>query len=284
MRTTRRTIARMLTIVLATMGGVALTVDPAAAATTVRLVTTQTLGPGDTQHRIWNNANSDAYAVGLRGTPADGAGSCFLQVVRSWYERHPSGEREFHYEFTNNSGLEVCVVEVYLASFDAFRTSSFGELAPGASAAKVWNNAHTDRYIYLTGAVPSQPASGVCRIETAGSYRSQPDGETEFVHSVRNVGSISCSAEVRMVQLNVSYKSSMGSGPSPTGLVTLYPATNSVPASMRVFVPGAVPSDPAAPCQLEVRRSDYLGPRFISMSYGLVGTNTCDFAATAAFF
>lgn len=283
MRITPRTIARALAIVLATIGGVALTAEPAAAATTVRLVTTQTLEPGATQHRVWNNANSGAYAVGLKGTPADGDGSCSLRVLRSWYERHPSGEREFHYEFTNYS-LEVCVVEVYLASFDAFRTSSFGELAPGQSAAKVWNNAHTDRYIYLTGAVPSQPASGVCQFETAGSYRSQPDGETEFVHSVRNVGTISCSVEVRMVQLNVSYRSGMGSGPSPTGTVTVYPARNDVPANLRVFVPGAVPSDPDAPCHLEVRRSDYLGPRFISMTYGLAGTNTCQFAATAAFF
>lgn len=284
MRRTRRTIARALAVALATIGGVALTADPAAAATTVRLATTQTLGPGETQHRIWNNANSGAYAVGLKGTPADGDGYCFLQVLRSWYERLPSGEREFHYEFKNFSGLEVCVVEVYLASFDAFRTSSFGQLAPGQSAAKVWNNAHTDRYIYLTGAVPSQPTSGVCQFETAGSYRSQPDGETEFVHSVRNIGSISCSVEVRMVQLNVSYRSNMGSGPSPTGLVTMYPASSSVPANLRVFVPGAIPYDPGAPCQLEVRRSEYLGPRSISMSYGLIGTNTCDFAATAAFF
>jgi hypothetical protein len=234
--------------------------------------------PGQVKHVWWNNANSDAYAPGLRGTGDPGV-FCNVELLRSWYQRNSSGEREFHLEIEGDSA-QRCQVTVTLARLAKFRESSAGDLAPGASRSWTWNNAHSDQNVYLVGVLPAQPASGSCAIQVSTQYRTQPDGENEFIYRVTNVGSVTCSAQLRHVSLGVH--STLDMTPVSPGLdVSIWPEL--FPVGTKVVVAGAAPAKTAAAaCQFSVGTMSFVGPSSSFTRYRNTGSVRCGLKATFA--
>lgn len=278
--TKRRSLVLVLVMVLTT--GLGLAVSPGtASAAGFSSFDAGVFNPGQVKHYWWNNANSDAYAPGLETTGVDQPNSfCDVEVTRTWYQRHSSGEREFHLELTSN-GVQRCRVTVWLARLDMFRESATGELNPGQSRAGRWNNAHTEKYVYAVGVLPASVSSGTCAIEVSTTYRTQPGGENEFIYRATNVGTVACSAQLRHISLPVGNTFNLSGTPFPPGNVGVWPHLLST--SLRVVVPGAVPDTQAsAACQFGVGPLSYFGPGSVHVDLVNSGTVACGLKATFA--
>jgi hypothetical protein len=279
----RQVTVALLVSTLSTVGGLVVLTTPASAATSVPFssFSAGVFEPGQVKHYVWNNANSDAYAPGLEATGADDPDAyCAVEVSRMWYERQPSGEREFHLDITSETS-QRCQVTVWLARLTKYREGSTGDLAPGASRSWVWNNAQTDRYIYAVGALPEQLATGSCKIEVTSRYRTQPDGENEFFYTARNIGSVACSAQLRHVSLPVDVSSTARSSLYPGSRYTLYPGKLS--SSTRVVVQGAAPDPTSAGlCTWTAGPAGYENDRFYYLDYWNTGSVACGGTATYA--
>ncbi|MBB5874511.1 hypothetical protein F4553_007945 [Allocatelliglobosispora scoriae] len=236
--------------------------------------------PGQVKHVWWNNANSDAYAPGLQAVGVDDPDVfCNVEVLRTWYQRTSAGEREFHLEIEGDQA-ERCQVTVWLARLTKFRESATGDLAPGASKASVWNNAHSDQNIYAVGVLAAQPASGSCAIEVTTQYRTQPNGENEFVYRATNVGTVTCSAQLRHVVLPVY--NSLDMIPVNPGIgISIWPEL--FPVGRKVVVPGAAPAAVSAgPCQFSVGTTSYVGADSSFTRYKNTGAVACGVKAVFA--
>jgi hypothetical protein len=165
---------------------------------------------GQTKHKVWNNANSDAYAVGLTSEGVDDPKAfCRATLIRSWYVRQASGEREFHMIIEGDPSKR-CRIRGSLGRLTASRSTPVGVIKPGGGITWIWNNAHADQNIYVIGVVGATPAAGACEFEVKTRYRTQPDGEDEFVYTTTNVGSVACGADLRMVTLPVDESFDLG--------------------------------------------------------------------------
>lgn len=269
-----------MVIAVTTVSGVVATPGVASAASLASF----SLGafePGQVKHTWWNNANWDAYAPGLEATGIDDPDAiCVVGVKRTWYQRNPSGEREFHLEIQGDNS-DRCQVTVWLARLTKYRESTTSTLSPGGSWSSHWNNAHTDQNVYVVGVLPAQMAAGTCAIEVTTAFRTQPSGENEFSYRATNVGDVACSAQLLHVKLAVSESWSLnplnpGNG---WGLRTAAP-----PAGVKVQVAGAAPDKVAtAPCDItpdqEVR---YSGPTNFWVDFTNTGAVKCGLKVTFA--
>lgn len=258
----RRVAAAALVVVLTAVGGVVLTPGVASAAT-FSSFSAGVFAPLQVKHYWWNNANSDAYAPGLEGvTEADPNVSCTGTVNRTWYVRQPSGEREFHLEIEGDP-VARCRLTVWLARLSMFRESSTGTLNPGQSRAWLWNNARSAQNIYLVGVYPAQVEDGACAIEVSTQYRTQPNGENEFIYRAKNVGDVACSADLRHVKLGVDDSYNL-LGPI-SGTIGVF---DTLPAGIRVVVPGAVPAaNPDGPATFSLGPLTYLYDDLFRIKY-----------------
>ena len=279
----RRAVIGALAVVLTTVGGLVAT-PGAASAATFSSFSAGVFAPNQIRHVWWNNANSDAYAPGLQVVGADDPGViCDLQVLRSWYQRNASGEREFHLEIKGDKA-ERCRATVWLARLSRFRESSTGELAAGQSRSWIWNNAHTDQNVFVVGVLPAQPASGACAIEVTTQYRTQPTGENEFLYKATNVGDVACSATLRHVELGVDSTFPM-TPVSAGGRFNIW--ADLMPADTRVVVAGGAPDTTSAGvCQISIGSMSYFGPPprswGVHNAYRNTGSVSCGVTATFA--
>jgi hypothetical protein len=217
-----------------------------------------TVAPGASQHRWWNNANplSVAYVVGLSPKGASTTQDCQFEVTQTWYQQNHGGEREFHY-MIKNVGTISCGTDILLYSLpDSAGAWNTGGVNPGQSVTKHWNNAPSNS-TYVVGYSPSGATSTApCRFETTREwYVRQPDGEKEFYFTLKNTGTIACSAEILLAFENTTTASTTPVlGPGGTASSTW----NNNPATI-AYIVGFTPTGqtPATPCQFELTRSWY---------------------------
>ncbi|MDI1466096.1 hypothetical protein QEZ54_34490 [Catellatospora sp. KI3] len=270
-RAVRRALSVLLTTSLVAAVGIAATADPAAAAADYFSFDAGIVQPGAVRHVYWNNATSDAYAVGLEVATTRSGRACAVEVTRTWYEREATGEREFHLQLTGDSST-ACQVRVWLAGLTMYRRNVLPALAPGASWSGHWNNAHSEDWAYLVGAVGSVPGSGSCRIEVKTHYRTQPDGESEFYYTATNVGVQTCSAELRHVELPVDHRPVLWErDPGETASIS-----TGLPDGVRMFVHGARPNAvPGGPCRYSIGPPRYMDGGGVFVDYSNDGAVTC---------
>jgi hypothetical protein len=280
----RRAAAGALVVALTTVG--ALVATPGVAlATTFSSFDAGVFAANQVKHVWWNNANSDVYAPGLHAVGADNPKlTCELEILRTWYQRNASGEREFHLQIKGDR-QQRCQATVWLARLSMEQETETGELAAGQSRSWPRLNAHTDRNIYLVGAVASQPVSGACRIEMTAKYRTQPNGQTDFIYTATNTGDVTCSAKLRHTALTVDRTATTAPlSPPPGGHVRILAG---MPADTKVVTAGAAP-DPtsAGTCQITIGSMSYTAPPphnvGVRTTYHNTGTVTCGLTATYA--
>ncbi|MBB5867097.1 hypothetical protein F4553_000476 [Allocatelliglobosispora scoriae] len=274
----RRAAAVSLALVLTSSVGVVATPGVASAASFASF-SLGVLEPDEIRHVWWNNATSDAYAPGLEVTEADDPNDvCHVTIARTWYVRHASGEREFHLEIHGGHG-ERCQVTVWLARLTKFTEVASGSLTPGQWRNFTLNDARTGANVYVVAPVPDQLASGDCAIEVVNvRYRTQPSGENEFAWRALNVGAATCSAQLRLVRLPVTFSHLANPMPPGSSLGVL----RGIPDGIRVVVPGGMPAvNSAAACQYTVQPIGYW-PRRSDTSSLNSGSVTCELTTTFA--
>jgi hypothetical protein len=250
-------IAVVASAIIAPMTAATATAAPAGIQSLESSYFTGTIAPGATTHRWWNNANplSVSYAVGLSPKGASTTTDCQFEVTRSYYQQNFGGEREFHYDI-KNVGTISCGTDVYLYSLsDVAGAWNTGGVNPGQSVTKHWNNAGSLNS-YLAGLSPDGATSTApCQFEVTREWYSQTPTEKEFWFTIKNVGTIACSAEVLLGTRSTTTTSSIGAtAPGGTGGSTW----NNNPETM-AYILGLTPSGatPATPCQFEVTRTWY---------------------------
>lgn len=240
-----------------------------------------TVSAGGTQSWVWNNATSDAYQVGFSPAGASTSATCQFEATRTWYVQQPTGEREFHFTI-ENVGSIACGTTILLAGLDDFTTWSTGGVDPGATQHWQWNNATPLNSSHLVGLTPTgATGSTACQFEVTRSwYVQQPTGEREFHFYVKNVGTIACTATIRLGLVTTSTSWSTGSlAPGSSGT---WHWNNANPLNL-VYLPGLSPLGGGYTCQLEVTRGWYLqrintdgsAEREFYFTVKNVGANTC---------
>jgi hypothetical protein len=78
-----------------------------------------------------------------------------------------------------------------------------GSIAPGSSKTFYWNNANPLNTSYVVGLDPvGATASNQCQVEvTRNWYQQKPGGEREFWFTIKNIGSITCGANILLRKL-----------------------------------------------------------------------------------
>jgi hypothetical protein len=276
----RRRLALVLAVVMTTVLGLVVTAGVAAAAApTFASFSAGVFEVGQVKHYWWNNATDDAYAAGLDTAPVDAPNVlCDATVTRTWYVRQPSGEREFHMLIQGGT-FNRCRVTVKLAGLPKYRENTTAELGPGQSQTVWWNNAHTDVNVYLVGVLPTV-SYDACALEVTTEYRTQPDGENEFVYTVTNVGNVTCSGTLRHVKLPVTDTESverLTPGQTRSAYAAFYPLIYGV------IVTGAVPGTHlAGPCVIRANPVRYYRVGAFTPTFTNTGLRSCSTKATYA--
>ena len=217
------------------------------------------LAPGATQGWVWNNANplNSVYKVGLSPTGATTSTPCQFAVTRSWYAQLNTGERKFYFNI-QNTGAIACGATVLLSSLTASTSWSSGGINPGASQNWTWNNAKPLTASHLAGLSPSGATStATCQFEVTRSwYSQQPGGERRFHWTIKNVGTIACTATVLLASTTTT--TSWSTGTLAVGASGSWTWNNANPLNL-VYLPGLSPqgASGSTACQLEVTSSSY---------------------------
>ncbi|MFI6133666.1 hypothetical protein [Micromonospora sp. NPDC051141] len=218
------------------------------------------VAPGDTQGWVWNNANplTVAYQVGFSPTGASAALPCQFEVTRRWYSQQPGGERRFHFQIRNNGAI-TCAATVLLSAQPATYDWTIAPLAPGATGNYRWVEQVAPTVSYLLGLSPTG-ASGAaaCQLEITRTWYLQEAGAVrKFAFVVRNIGAVTCGAQVRLAQLSVPTTWYVGTL-APAGSST-WTWNNANPLTA-VHLIGLSPwgAQLTDPCQMEITRSWYV--------------------------
>ncbi|GIG68075.1 hypothetical protein [Phytomonospora endophytica] len=215
---------------------------------------------GGSQSWHWNNANplTAAYKVGFAPAGASTSATCQFEVTRDWYIQQPGGEREFHFTIKNIGSIS-CGTQVLLSSINAFTSWSTGGVSPGVTQNWHWNNANPLTASHLVGLSPlGSTGSTACQFEVTRTwYVQQPGGEREFHFTVKNVGTITCTADIRLASQTTT--TSWSTGTLSAGASGTWHWNNANPLNL-VYVPGLSPlgAAGASTCQLEITREYYL--------------------------
>jgi hypothetical protein len=130
-----------------------------------------------------------------------------------------------------------------------------GGLNPGQAVTKHWNNA-PNLNSFVAGLSPAGATSTTpCQFEVTREWYSTTPTEKEFYFTVKNVGTIACSAEILLATKSTTTTSSIGStAPGGTGGSTW----NNNPETM-AYMLGLFPtgSTSANACQFEITRTWY---------------------------
>lgn len=245
--------------VAATFAAPAATAAPAAIQSLETSFFSGTVSPGAVQTRSWNNANplSVSYVVGLSPKGATTTQPCKFEVTRQWYQQKFGGEREFWYQI-KNVGTIACGTDINLYSLpDIAGVWTTGGLNPGQSVNKHWNNANPLGNVYAAGVSPlGATSTAACQFEvTREWYAQQPGGEREFWFTLRNVGTIACSADV-LLGTKASFDSSFF-GALPSGDSQHRSWNNANPLSAAHIVGFSPTGATSAACQIEKTRQWY---------------------------
>jgi hypothetical protein len=222
-----------------------------------------TVAAGATQSWYWNNANplQAGYEVGFSPVGATTSSSCRFETLTTTYQQWYGGERKFLFVIKNVGSL-ACGTTILLSSNDGGYIGSTGGLNPGQPQTWKWyipDTAADSNPVQVLGVSPvGATSSSPCQIELVStSYQLVGGFQWEFYFTVRNAGSIACSANLYLGAVNSQYRFEMNKNleVGETYYATWYNAnpTNAVylaMASPAVFVYWQ-------PCDLEVVRSYY---------------------------
>lgn len=244
-----------------------------------------TVSPGVTQTWKWNNAPAGlSYVVGLSPKGASTSQDCLFEVTRTWYQQNFGGEREFWYTI-KNVGVIACGTDVYLYSMpNSVGAWTTGGVNPGQSVTKHWNNANPLNATYVVGLSPQGATSTTpCQFETTRTwYAEQPSGEREFWFTMKNVGTIACTADIYLSTKTTTTITATGTmAPGATVGKTW---NNATPLSA-AYIVGFAPNGASAstPCQFEFDRGYYAQvinddgttEREFRQTFSNVGSITC---------
>jgi hypothetical protein len=161
-----------------------------------------TVAPGATQGWYWNNANpfEAAYKVGFNPVGATSGKSCRFETVNTIYQRYPNGERKFFFTI-KNVGSIACGTTILLVGNIGNYIGYTGNLSPGQTQTWFWNF-YDFTTVQLPGITPTGAVGAPCQIELLGSSTRNPEaGHREFYFTFRNVGSITCGANLYLGSL-----------------------------------------------------------------------------------
>ncbi|HEY0638650.1 MAG TPA: hypothetical protein VGD67_13450, partial [Pseudonocardiaceae bacterium] len=247
-----------------------------------------TLAPGGTESWTWNNANPlDAgYEVGYSPS-GGGPTACRFETVDTSYHQMPGGERKFMFTI-KNTGSVTCRTTVLLAARLGGFIGNSGTLSPGETQSGFWNFTHdlATTSVQVLGVSPKGAAGAAsCQFTVVGtSHRDSPTfgGLREFHFSLRNSGSIACSADVYIGSMAPSIVERLNTsiGPGGTQFVTWRDAN----PLTTVYVPMAHQLIGLPPtCHLKIVRSQYfqtfdsdgLAERRYTVELRNIGSTTC---------
>lgn len=133
-----------------------------------------------------------------------------------------------------------------------------GTVAGGATQNWHWNNANPLNASHLVGLSPLGASSTPCQFEVTRTwYVQQPGGEREFHFTVKNVGTITCTTDIRLASTTTS--TSWSTGTLAAGAQNTWHWNNANPLDL-VYLPGLSPlgASGSTACQLEVTREWYV--------------------------
>ncbi|MDI1465378.1 hypothetical protein QEZ54_30860 [Catellatospora sp. KI3] len=212
---------------------------------------TGTVAVGGSQTWTWNNAPADvAYAVGYVPAGASTSAPCQFSTTDSRYLQVYGGERRFQFTL-KNVGTIACGTTVLLSGVSSWTIGSTGGVVPGGSQTYLWTNLPAG-LTYLAGIKASGATSGsACQWQVVRSWYVQSGAARQFWFTVKNVGAITCQADVQLA--TVSGGSTVSTGTlAPGGSVGWVWYT---PVGNYLHVVGLSPS--GSGCQLETTRVDY---------------------------
>jgi hypothetical protein len=216
-----------------------------------------TVAPGATQSWYWNNANplEAAYQVGFNPVGATTGKACGFETINTIYQRMANGERKFFFTI-KNIGSVACGTTVLLAASAGSYLGNTGTLTPGQS--QTWSATFSGfTSVQVPGVVPA--ATGTpCQTEVLRSWNSYAEvGVREFHFTVRNVGSVACTANLYLgsVPRDISWRTFTNFDVGETYLTTWNNANPLNAVYVPIAYPFALPFDTV--CELEVVRSYY---------------------------
>lgn len=203
-------------------------------------------------------ADDVAYHVGFSPTGASTSAPCAFRVDRTWQTQLTSGERRYNFRI-KNVGSIACGTDILVASLASSASPWSGALEPGATTNRIWNNANPIESTYLVNVSPSgATSSNPCQFEvTRLWYLQQPDGERELRYSVKNTGSIACTAKVVLARATAS-DSTWSTGTIAAGATKGWHWNNANPLT-RIYALGLSPlgASGSDTCRLELVDSWY---------------------------
>ncbi|GAA2373892.1 hypothetical protein Cme02nite_02820 [Catellatospora methionotrophica] len=157
-------------------------------------------------------------------------------------------------------------------------TFNTGAMAAGSSRTWHWNNAGTGN-AYQVGLSPQgATAAATCEFEVVRDWYAQLPGEIEYWFTVKNVGTISCNADVTLAWNTTSGSTpTLSAAPGETAGTWYHydpsPATTAI--SVALIPSGGTAADP---CQYEIERMQVVvsgGERRHGITVVNVGAITC---------
>jgi hypothetical protein len=224
------------------------------------------VAPGGVQNWTWNNVpDGVAYEIGLSPMFASASAPCQFEILRSYYFKQASGEREFRFTI-KNIGTITCGTQIMLREFTAINGLwTLPTLVPGATTEHYWNNAPIDK-AFVPGLVPfgggTGTTPGTCALEVTRRWDLLHTNETggierEFHFVVKNVGTTTCYGAIILGV--AATPTSFDGGLYNPGDTGQYVWNNANPID-KVYVVGIKPSHTSlyGNCAFEVTRRWYL--------------------------
>ncbi|MBB5867484.1 hypothetical protein F4553_000863 [Allocatelliglobosispora scoriae] len=241
---------------------------------------TGTVAVGGTQGWTWNNAPADAaYVVGYNPAGATTSATCQFETISSRYVQLWGGQRQFQFTL-KNVGSIACAATVQLSAVSSSVVSSTGGVSPGGTQVHLWNIPVNTNWIVAlnpTGAT----SSAACQFQVTRNWYVQPGSSSrQFWWELKNVGTVTCQADIRLASTAVSYTFNVATvAPG----VTWGQTWNNANPVTSTYLVGVTPQGSYPSCQFEVTRmvyvqrinSDGSSQRQILIWFKNVGPNTC---------
>ncbi|HCT78688.1 MAG TPA: hypothetical protein DGT23_19315 [Micromonosporaceae bacterium] len=222
-----------------------------------------------------------AYVVGFNPSGASTSATCPFEMTSSRYVQQPGGGRQFHFTI-KNIGSIACGATILLTMLTGSTIGSTGSVSPGGSQTHLWTNLPVGM-TFLAGLQPSGATStSPCQFQVTRTwYVQQPGAARQFWFTIKNVGAITCQADLHLA--NTTGGSTYTTGSLNPGVSKTNTWNNANPVTSAYLIGLAPGSAYPDACQMEVTRlyyrqrinSDGSSERELSITVKNVGTAAC---------